>query len=123
VLHHIPGFASRRRVVERATRVLAPDGRLVLANWQFLQVERLQRRLLPWSTLDLTQDEVEPGDYLLDWQRQGRGLRYVHLVDEEELRTLAREVGLKIVSLFRADGHTNDLTLYAVLVPGPAPTP
>jgi SAM-dependent methyltransferase len=119
VLHHIPGYASRREVVRRAAHVLAPGGRLVIANWQFLQIERLRRRLLPWSTLDLSPEEVEPGDYLLDWQRQGRGLRYVHLVDEEELQRLAQDVGLEIGTLFRADGHTNDLTLYAVLVEGP----
>ncbi len=119
VLHHIPGYASRRQVLARAARVLAPGGRLVVANWQFLQIERLRRRLLPWSTVGLTGEEVEPGDYLLDWRRQGHGLRYVHLIDEEEMRRLARDVGLEIVSLFRADGHTNDLTLYAVLVSGP----
>jgi SAM-dependent methyltransferase len=119
VLHHIPGYASRREVLQRAAQVLAPGGRVVVANWQFLQVERLRRRLLPWSTLDLSPEEVEPGDYLLDWQRQGHGLRYVHLVDEEELQRLAQDVGLEIDTLFRADGHTNDLTLYAVLVEGP----
>jgi tRNA (uracil-5-)-methyltransferase TRM9 len=116
VLHHIPGHAVRRDVLMRAAQLLAPGGRLVVANWQFLQVERLRKRLLPWSTLDLTDEEVEPGDYLLDWQRQGHGLRYVHLVDEAEMRSLARDVGLEIASLFRADGHTDDLTLYAVLV-------
>ncbi|MGC9469077.1 MAG: class I SAM-dependent methyltransferase [Anaerolineae bacterium] len=115
VLQHIPGYQNRQRVVRRAAQVLAPEGAVVMANWQFLQIERLRRRILPWSTIDLTEDDVEPGDYLLDWQRQGYGLRYVHLVDEAETARLASAAGLEISQMFRADGHTNDLTLYAIL--------
>lgn len=115
VLHHIPGYENRRHVVARAAAVRAPGGRVAMANWQFMQIERLRRRILPWSVIDLSSDDVEPGDYLLDWRRQGYGIRYVHLVDQDETQRLARDTGLAIEQLFRADGHTNDLTLYAIL--------
>lgn len=115
VLHHIPGYQNRRGVIARAAAVRAPEGRLAVANWQFLQIDRLRRRILPWSTIGLSSKDVEPGDYLLDWRRQGYGIRYVHLVDEDETRRLATDTGLTIEQLFRADGHTNDLTLYAVM--------
>ena len=116
VLHHIPGYANRLRVLTRAATVLAPaNGRVAIANWQFLRIDRLRRRVLPWSTLTLGDSDVEPGDYLLDWQRQGRGMRYAHLIDKSETQRLAHDAGLEIEDLFYADGHTNDLTLYAVL--------
>jgi len=118
VLHHIPGYEHRRSVLVRASEVLAPGGHLVVANWQFTRIERLRRRARPWAAIGLDAGDVEPGDYLLDWQRQGYGLRYAHLVDEAETRQLADDAGLHVDELFYADGHTQDLTLYAVLTRG-----
>ena len=115
VLHHIPGAENRQAIVDRAAECLAPQGRLLLANWQFLEIERLRRRLLPWDVVGLSPDDVEPGDYLLNWQREGYGIRYVHLIDENETAALATCADLSIETLFRADGHQNNLTLYAVL--------
>jgi len=115
VLQHIPGIAQRQAVVKQAAGLLAPQGRLLIANWQFLDIERLRRRLLSWDVIGLTADDVEPGDYLLDWQREGYGIRYVHLVDETEAAALAVHANLHIGTLFRADGHHGNLTLYAVL--------
>lgn len=115
VLHHIPGAANRQSVLQRAAGCLAPQGRLLLANWQFLEIERLRRRLLPWDVVGLSPDDVEPGDYLLNWQREGYGIRYVHWIGEDETVTLATAADLSIDTVFRADGHHNNLTLYAVL--------
>ncbi len=115
VLHHIPGAANRQSVLKRAADRLAPQGRLLLANWQFLEIERLRRRLLPWDVVGLSPDDVEPGDYMLNWQREGYGIRYVHWIGEVETATLAAAASLSIDTLFRADGHRNNLTLYAVL--------
>ncbi|MBN1246448.1 MAG: class I SAM-dependent methyltransferase [Anaerolineae bacterium] len=115
VLHHIPSYGHRKAVVRRAAQALAPHGTLVLANWQFIKIPRLMRRVVPWREIGLTRDDVDPGDYLLDWQRDGHGMRYVHLVGESETRQLAQDAGLRIDDLFFADGHTNDLTLYALL--------
>ncbi len=115
VLHHVPGFTRRVEVVHRAAERLAPGGRLVVANWQFLELPSLRRRLLPWETVGLHDEQVEEGDYLLDWKREGYGLRYVHLVDEEETRQLAAAAGLQVETLYRADGRNDRLTLYAVL--------
>ncbi len=115
VLQHIPGSIQRREVLKRAVGLLVPQGRVLIANWQFLDSERLRRRLLPWEVIGLCNDDVEPGDYLLDWQREGYGIRYVHLIDETETALLATSAGLHIDMVFRADGHHNNLTLYAVL--------
>jgi len=115
VLHHIPACDSRLAVLRRAKRLLAPGGRVVVANWQFMKIARLRQRVVPWSVLGLQDSDVETGDYLLDWQREGHGLRYVHLISEAEMHSLADAAGFTVVRLFYADGHTNDLTLYAVL--------
>ncbi|MFP4395018.1 MAG: class I SAM-dependent methyltransferase [Anaerolineales bacterium] len=119
VLHHVPGFDHRREIVAQAASLLAPEGRMALANWQFTAIPRLRKRFLPWETIGLRPEDVEPGDYLLDWQRDGYGLRYVHLIDEDETRRLAEAANLRIEEMFRADGHSNDLTLYAVAAPTP----
>ncbi len=123
VLHHIAGAENRQAVLQRAASCLAPQGRILLANWQFLEIERLRRRLLPWDTVGLSPDDVEPGDYLLNWQREGYGIRYVHWIGEDETATLAAAAGRSVDVLFRADGHHNNLTLYAILSPTPTPTP
>ncbi len=116
VLHHIPGGENRQRIVREAAGLLVPGGKLILANWQFLEIKRLRERILPWdTTLGLSPASLDPGDYLLDWQRDGYGLRYVHLVDEAETHALSQAAGMRIEKLFRADGHGNNLTLYAVL--------
>jgi SAM-dependent methyltransferase len=115
VFHHLPGYVTRLRVLRQAASLLASGGRLVLANWQFLSAKRLHRRIQDWDEIGLSENDVEPGDYLLDWQRGGRGFRYVHLVDDAETQRLAEDAGLAIEELYRADGRENNLTLYALL--------
>ena len=116
VFHHLPGFAVRARLAGDLAGRLAEGGRLVLSNWQFLRSPRLRQHVVPWSTLGLTAAEVEPGDYLLSWERQGRrGVRYVHLLDEPEVRRLAEAAGLRVVEVFSADGASGDLADYVVL--------
>lgn len=117
VLHHIPGEENRQKLLNQAASLLTATGRLVLANWQFMEVPRLRQRILDWDAVNLTAADVEPGDYLLDWRRDGYGLRYVHWVDETETLALAVAAGLQVETLFRADGHQNHLTLYAILAP------
>ncbi len=40
----------------------------------------------------------------------------VHLIDEAEVDRIAGELGLEVTERYYADGHSNDLTLYAILV-------
>ncbi len=93
---------------------LADEGRLYLSNWQFLKSKRLKDRILPWDTIDLNEDEVDEGDYLLDWRRGGFGIRYVHHFNPEELTRLAEESGFRILESFDSDGKEGNLSLYQV---------
>jgi len=115
VLHHIPGFEARQRFVLAAGQCLKPGGVLILSNWRFVQNPRMQRKLLPWSAAGLSEADVEPGDFLLDWKKDGVGMRYAHQLDESEVEDLATAAGLKVAIQFRADGKEGDLSLYSVL--------
>jgi len=114
LLHHIPGSALRRQLLTTARSLLSPAGRFIHSEWQFLSSPRLQARLQPWEKAGLTTNQVDPGDYLIDWRAGSQGLRYVHLFTEEELAALAQECGFKILETFLSDGEGGKLGLYQI---------
>ncbi|KAA3642829.1 MAG: class I SAM-dependent methyltransferase [Chloroflexi bacterium] len=113
-LHHIPSRALRIAFLDKVKGLLAEDGRFVFSSWQFLNSERLKVRIQPWEAVGLNDENVDEGDYLLDWRRDGVGLRYVHQYSEAELEELARETGLVLEESFVSDGEGGDLGLYQV---------
>lgn len=117
VLHHLPGWERRAALLKTLRQLLARDGQLAISTWQFLREERLRRKIVPWDRVGLSQSDLEPGDYLLDWRRGGEGLRYCHLVDEAELHALAAAAGLTVSDRYYADGAGQNLNLYATLRP------
>ncbi|MBC8100170.1 MAG: class I SAM-dependent methyltransferase, partial [Armatimonadetes bacterium] len=54
-------------------------------------------------------------DYLLDWRRGERALRYCHHVDDAELGALVAASGLSVVASYYADGESSTLNAYRVL--------
>jgi len=121
VLHHLPGYDLRARVLRQAAGLLAPGGLLVYSVWQFQHSPRLLERVQPWQAAGFDEAALEPGDTLLDWraaapgQPQAPGLRYVHQFNEAELRELAAQAGLEIAAAFESDGRGGRLGLYQVL--------
>ncbi|MBU0510491.1 MAG: class I SAM-dependent methyltransferase [Chloroflexi bacterium] len=113
-LHHLPGRAIQRQTLMKIRSLLAPGGRFIHSNWQFLNSERLRARIQPWEEAGLADTDVDPGDYLLDWRRGGYGLRYVHHFSESELSSLAEETGFEIMETFYSDGEGGNLGLYQV---------
>jgi tRNA (uracil-5-)-methyltransferase TRM9 len=112
VLHHVPGRARRAQFMRQVHSLLAPHGRLHLSNWQFLNSERLRARIQPWEEAGLAQDQVDAGDYLLDWRQGGYGLRYVHHFNQAELEELATDCGYRLLDTFYSDGEGGRLSLY-----------
>jgi hypothetical protein len=92
-------------------------GRLYLSHWQFLSSPRLRARVLPWESAGISESDVDPGDYLLDWRQGGYALRYVHHFSEEELAVLAEETGFQARETFLSDGEGGVLGLYQVWEP------
>lgn len=111
VLHHIPGSELRLQIVRDMAGLLRPGGRLIVSTWQFLSSDRLRRKVVPWSAAGLLDSDVDEGDYLLDWQRGGSGLRYCRMIAEPELRGLCTAAGLVVQESYLAD---NGLNLFVV---------
>jgi hypothetical protein len=103
--------------LKKIRSLLQPDSRFIHSEWQFLNNPRLRLRIQPWEMVSLSQQEVDPGDYLLDWRQGGRGLRYVHHFSESELAELADECGFSIAETFYSDGEGGNLGLYQVWQP------
>lgn len=114
-MQHIPGYANRLRLLREMAGKMEENGRLFLSNWQFMDSERQRRKVRDWSEIGLTDADVEPGDYLLTWQRSGFGLRYAAQIDAAETSRLADEAELRIIGQFRSDGKEGDLSLYTIL--------
>ncbi len=118
LLHHIPGPRRRLRLLREINAALQPAGRCALSVWQFLQLPRLRRKIVPWEQIGLPQAAVDPGDYLLDWRRGGHGLRYVHHFAADELNALCMRAGFHVDESFRSDGESGALGLYLLLSAG-----
>jgi len=116
-MHHIPSREMRLQLLEQVRKLLTPNGRFIHSNWQFLNSERLRARIQDWSLIELTADDVDEGDYLLDWRREGPGLRYVHHFSAEELEELAKSSNFEIEQIFSSDGKSGDLGLYQTWQP------
>ncbi|MCA9974906.1 MAG: class I SAM-dependent methyltransferase [Anaerolineales bacterium] len=114
-MQHVPGYANRLRLLQEMRARLTGNGRLFLANWQFMDSVRQQRKVRDWAEIGLTPAAVEPGDYLLTWQRSGFGLRYACHIDAGQTARLAADAELRIVHQFRSDGKEGNLSLYTVL--------
>jgi tRNA (uracil-5-)-methyltransferase TRM9 len=114
VLHHIPGAAHRARLVAECAGLLTPGGTLIISVWQFLSSPRLRTRILPWSTVGLRNEVVDPEDYLLSWGEGATGHRYCAAIDEGNLCALTTQARLATVETFYADGHEGNLSLYGI---------
>lgn len=114
VLHHIPGRDNRIAFLARCAHLLPPAAPLVVSTWQFITSERLKKRMVPWETTGIQQEDVEPGDYLMGWGEGSSGTRYCASIDEPELEAMAAEAGLTTWDTFFSDGHEGNLNLYGV---------
>jgi SAM-dependent methyltransferase len=118
-LHHIPSTELRLNLLKTVSTLLAPNGRFILSNWQFLNSEKLRARIQPWERIGLSTRDVDEGDYLLDWRRGGEGLRYAHQFSEDELSDLAAQTGFVVADSFYSDGEGGNLGLYQTWTANP----
>ena len=73
-LHHIPSVQLRKQIINKVRLLLASNGFFIHSNWQFLNSPRLISRIQPWDRVGIEEEDVDEGDYLLDWKRGGKGL-------------------------------------------------
>lgn len=117
VLHHIPSVPLRSQIVQKVHTLLAQGGVFIHSEWQFMNSPKLKKRIQSWEDIDLSPEQADPGDYLLDWRRGGYGLRYVHHFELDELMDLARSGGFTIKETFLSDGEGGQLGLYQIWEP------
>ena len=112
-LHHIPGAAQRMELVRALGSALADGGLLTFVTWRFADFERFRQRIVRWPA-ELA-NQVEPNDYLLDWRRGARALRYCHHFDAAEHQTLVSASGLVEIANWCADGPDNAANRFSLL--------
>ena len=114
LLHHVPGFETRRELLSRLARHLAPGALLALAAWRFGDLERFESRVSSWQEYNrqaaepIDTAQLEPGDFLLGWGGQDATPRYCHFVDEVEMEALLAQLELERIDEFSADGSGGD---------------
>ncbi len=119
VLHHMPSNEIQFNILHAVHGLLSEKGKFILSNWQFLNSEKLRSRIQDWSKVGLSNAELDPDDYLLDWRSGGEGLRYVHHFSEGELAALAEAAGFTVGDTFYSDGESGNLGLYQTWVIDP----
>jgi hypothetical protein len=111
VLQHVPGATARQALVDAIAAALAPGASAAFSAWQFQHRDRFEKKIQPWSRVGLDAADVDAGDHLVDWQRGGEGLRYVHHLDAVELSALCVGSGLTVEQTYTSDG---ELGLYVI---------
>ena len=117
VLHHIPSTEMRLDILRTVRKLLKEDGKFILSNWQFLNSKKLKSRIQSWDKVGINKNDLDEGDYLLDWRSGGEGLRYAHHFTAEELFGLAEQVEMRVTDSFSSDGDGGNLGLYQVWDP------
>jgi tRNA (uracil-5-)-methyltransferase TRM9 len=120
VLHHVAGAVQRLDFLRQLAAITDAGGLLAFAAWRFYDDEKLRQRVVAWAALAeqgiaLALDQLETGDYLLDWRRGERALRYCHFVDDAEHDALVSALSaqqMREAARYRADNNGN---LYSVL--------
>jgi 2-polyprenyl-3-methyl-5-hydroxy-6-metoxy-1,4-benzoquinol methylase len=113
-LHHIPSMKMRSGILQTVKKLLKPNGKFILSNWQFLNSAKLKSRIQSWDKVGINENDLDEGDYLLDWRSGGEGLRYAHHFSAEELLGLADQVRMRVTDSFTSDGDGGNLGLYQV---------
>ncbi len=113
-LHHIPSTEMRLDILKTVKKLIKPSGKFILSNWQFLNSEKLKSRIQAWDRVGINENDVDEGDYLLDWRSGGEGLRYAHQFSAEELLGLAEQAEMRVIDSFLSDGDGGNLGLYQI---------
>ncbi len=121
VLHHIPGKDRRLKLLEKTKSYLKPGGLLVFSNWHFKKFKRFNSYVISWkefkerNKLKLDLKQIEKNDYILDWKKGVTAYRYVHLVDDQEIKWLVSKLEMELVETFTADGKQGQGNKYVIL--------
>ena len=124
-MHHIPGIELRERFLRELLAMAKPGGLVMASFWQFMNNETLARKaavthaaaLWDLRFRGLDDSQLDEGDYFLGWKDEVGIYRYCHHFTPEEVEHLVLSVADKaeVVSIFDADGRTDNLNRYVIL--------
>lgn len=119
VLHHIPTFDERVKLLEYLIDSTNDGGIIAVSCWNFLNSEKLKNKAIETtriaeSVLDV--NLIDESDYFLNWQDDYTTFRYCHNFTEKECRQLIYKVSdyAELIDLYRADGKYDNLNLHMV---------
>jgi tRNA (uracil-5-)-methyltransferase TRM9 len=114
VLHHVPGRAARRALLEDLEKRLAPGGLMIPSFWLLDRYPARFAKLLRPNPPAL-EGRLEPGDALLSFAGKPGLVRYCHFPTDAEIDHCCGLPGCEELRRFRADGPSGGDNLYAVL--------
>ena len=117
VFHHLPSKALRMELYYTLRKMIRSGGVFFHSYWQPLNSSKMRHRIQPWALIGMKPEDVEEGDYLLDWRHGRHGLRYVHHTTPNELLEAAEKCGFVLAEEFYSDGENNQLGYYQIWRP------
>lgn len=135
LMHHLPTFALRARVLEGLLGSLRPGGFAVVSFWQFLNDPRVAAKAATVTAEGRATHclpTFQENDFLLGWQHAEGVYRFCHHTPEDEIDALlaairepsapsassctsAAPLPFREVTRFSADGKQGNLNRYVVL--------
>lgn len=115
VWHHIPSNKKRVELLKNLVNNLKQDGILIISFWQFVKNKKLVQRNQPnFQHLKIDENDLEKNDYLLTWEKGAKKYRYCHFSDLKEIKNIIKNIDLKIINHYYADGKNNEMNLYVI---------
>lgn len=135
LMHHLPTFALRARVIEGLLGSLRPGGFAVVSFWQFLNDPRLAAKAATVTAEGRAAHclpTFQENDFLLGWQHAEGTYRFCHHTPEDEIDALlaairepsapstsgctsAAPLPFREIARFSADGKLGNLNRYLIL--------
>jgi SAM-dependent methyltransferase len=123
VLHHIAGENYRLSLFNQVSNFLDKQSLFVFTTWQYLDVPRLARRVIPKDSSEikkvldkytLSLDEFGDYDNILDWQRGVIAYRFSHYYTKSEIDYYLDQNQLICTQDFVADGKEQIVNRYFI---------
>ena len=135
LMHHLPTFALRARVLEGILGSLRPGGFAVVSFWQFLNDPRLAAKAATVTAEGRAAHclpTFQENDFLLGWQHAEGTYRFCHHTPEDEIDALLAAIRepsapstsgcappaplpFREIARFSADGKLGNLNRYLIL--------
>ncbi|RDC47403.1 hypothetical protein CQJ32_04155 [Adlercreutzia equolifaciens subsp. celatus] len=135
LMHHLPTFALRARVLEGLLGSLRPGGFAVVSFWQFLNDPRLAAKAATVTAEGRAAHclpTFHENDFLLGWQHAEGTYRFCHHTPEDEIDALLAAIRepsapstsgcappaplpFREIARFSADGKLGNLNRYLIL--------